>query len=74
MIFNLLTGDNNAEVFVVTGVKHVVRRLLIVVTGFFRSEFVCSSFDCFDENDGERLRLVIVDERSNNLFVGDDCK
>jgi len=77
MIFNLLTGDNKVEVFVVTGVKHVERRLFIVVTGLLISEFVLllSSFNCLDKNDdGERLRFVIVDERSNNLFVGDDCK
>ncbi len=76
MIFNLLTGDNNDEVFVVTGVKHVDRILFIVVTGFFIGELVLSSFCGRDKNDGEKLRLDIVDERSNNLFVGDDddCK
>jgi hypothetical protein len=80
IIFNLLTGDNNDEVFVVTGVKQVERRLFIVVTGFLINEFILSSFCCLDKNVGERLRLVIVDdERSNNLFVGiidvgDDCK
>ncbi len=74
IIFNLLIGDNNDEVLVVTGVKHVDRILFIVVTGFLINEIILSSFDCLDKNDGERLRLVIVDERSNNLFVGDDCK
>jgi hypothetical protein len=74
MILNLLTGDNNVEVLVVTGVKQVDRKLFIVVTGRFRSELVLSSVDGLDKNDGERLRFVIVDERSNNLFDGDDCK
>lgn len=79
IILNLLTGDNNDEVFVVTGVKQVERILFIVVTGFFMNEFVLSSLVCLDKNDGDRLRFVIVDddddvERSNNLFVGDDCK
>jgi hypothetical protein len=74
MIRNLLTGDNNVEVLFVTGVKQVDRRLFIVVTGRLRNEFGLSSVDCLDKNDGEKLRLVIVDERSNNLFDGDDCK
>lgn len=77
----MLTGDNNADdVLVVTGVKHVERILFIVVIGFFGSEFILSSFCCCLDNDGDKLRFAIVDERSNNLFVGiidvgdDDCK